>query len=571
MINATRNIILLEIAKPIILANMLNYEAGIWFWTITHADITVTDDHANEGYYDYVNLVYRVINSLQVDTERYLQVDSLADVRITPSSFFYDTVTTRLYIRFTGWEPPLSKTIWMGCVFGYSYNNSGSCYYNDIYYEPRISKLFPIKKSIDPLFWGLLKYQAAKVELINNDGGQDDWRNRHLFSQKSVIKKGNQGDGYDNFQIIHQGFVENDTRGFEKFSVDLQDERKNLTTKIIQSYFAKTPATIYAYLSDTVDKSPIPISWGKIYGATAICVNPDDLIYGCYFYIFQDITFHTVVSIDQIYVNGVKVTKAGSADGYFWITSAQAGDHIDDVTIDFTASTADNGVSLIKELMLSIGGVSFIADFWDLDEVNTAEAAALDTSIYVDDDTKTLIEVIEQICVDIGARFFQHDDGRWTVRLYNANKTPIDTISADEWLDEPEFSSNAKEYLTDVTVLYKKNQGADGFRGKYSNTTHKDDIFNIYKKYKTTTYETHLIDSTAAIARSEMIMNISGNPQDIITRTTTMDHDALEITDFITASPATRYGEDEDPGVYEIVEISKDYEKNNIKLSLRKV
>ena len=43
----TENIILWEYDIPLQRDELLNYEAGIWFWTMTPNDIIVTDDNGN--------------------------------------------------------------------------------------------------------------------------------------------------------------------------------------------------------------------------------------------------------------------------------------------------------------------------------------------------------------------------------------------------------------------------------------------------------------------------------------------------------------------------------------------
>jgi len=263
------------------------------------------------------------------------------------------------------------------------------------------------------------------------------------------------------------------------------------------------------------------------------------------------------------------------------VSSAKFSDNMTNVTANFTATTLDNGVSVIKDLMVKWGGVAYTSEFWDTAEFEIAEALSPDVGIYINDADKTLSDIIAEICTDIDARFFQHDNGLWTIRLYDEDRTPDGTIYADEWLDEPDMSNNANQFLTSVKVGYKKNQTTG--RGTYVKKTdyEADEDFpftstetylhDIYKSYKTATFETNLITSTAAKEKAKAIMRISGNIQDIINRTTTIDHADLEITDFVIASPRTRYGETEIWGVYEIMEISKDYEKNNIKLSLRYV
>ena len=600
MTATNQNIILFEIDRPrwllsplyfnpanqLPLAGILNFEPGIWFYVMTPGAVVVEDDEENEGYYHYQNTAYYNIATVKVNDVAYRKVNGLPSLRTTDSSWYYDQETTKLYLHFNKWEPPLNKEIVFGAMMGYSWKESENCYYDDQYYEPRISKLFPIKKSIDPLFWGLLKFQAAKVELINNDGGLDNWEVMNLFAQTATLLKGNEGDDYEDFEIIYKGFIENNDKNFEKFSVNIQDERKSFTQKISQNVFTVSvfPGLEHDGESSSDIGEPVPIAWGKIYRAKAVCLNPYELYLGSYVFLFADVTLNSIVIHTETYINGKTTPITGSGGGQFWInptTYPAVVDNLDNLTCDFTATSTENGVTLITELMDDICGVDYTSEFWDTAEVAVAEALALDTSIYVDDADKTVADIIAQICADCDLRFFQHDNGLWTIRVYDEDRVPAKTIYADEWLDEPQLSNNASQFMTSVVVGYKKKQDT-GDSEHVTKTDYEADVgypfestetylHDIYKSYKTTTFETNLITKTEAKEKAKAIMRISGNIQNIASCTTIIDHDDLEITDFVIASLATRYGQAEEWGVYEIMEISKDYEKNNIKLNLRYV
>ena len=96
----TNYIILWEYDRQLELSELLNYEAGIWFWTITPIYKTITDDNGNTGYYEYQNDIVYNIQSLKVDGADYSLATSLSDCRATNESFFYYVGSTNLYIHF---------------------------------------------------------------------------------------------------------------------------------------------------------------------------------------------------------------------------------------------------------------------------------------------------------------------------------------------------------------------------------------------------------------------------------------------------------------------------------------
>ena len=170
---ATKKIIIFEIDKPVDFttsmlvdnAELLPYLPGLWYFFVSPGNVTFTDNHSVTVYYKWTNSTLYNLKSLKVDGADYLAVFNLSDLYITDSSFYYDTATTKLYIHFSNFEPPLDKNIVLGNAYGYTWGDISNTYMLNTYYEQRIKTLFPIKKSIDPLFWGLLKFQSNKIAL----------------------------------------------------------------------------------------------------------------------------------------------------------------------------------------------------------------------------------------------------------------------------------------------------------------------------------------------------------------------------------------------------------------------
>lgn len=580
MINQTRKNILFEVDQPkdlsIILGNakLLPYTCGLWYIVITPNIVTFTDDHSIVGYYSLINSAFYNFKSLKVDNIDYTATYSIPDARSEDSSFYFDLVTTRLYIHFADFEPPLDKNLLLGIAITYTWGNISNPYlWDGTYSEQRISALFPLVKSIDPLFWGLLSFESNAVTLINNDGNLDDWRSRNLYLQAARFLIGDDGDAYLAYKTIYQGFVSNDTRKFDEFTVTLQDPRAALVQPLCINTFTIAQ---YPYINPDNAGRYKPIAYGKIYDAECVCVNETETTPAYYTFFLSDIEWYPITSLDQVYVNGVPTAyySVNLTAGTFQMTAASVVNNLSNVTAQFTATAIQNGVEIIKDLMLKYNGTSYVASLWDLTEVALASASALNTSVYINTNEAKLYDVLTQICVDLDARFFQHDNGLWTIRLYDQNravKATTGIILQDEWIGEPEIVNNADQFLTSVTINYKKEQKDGGYAGVYTNTSYKTATYAIFKAYQETVINTNLVTEAAAIAKSNTILNISSNPQDIIQRSVSINHDDIEICDFIIASPSTRFNQTPVWGIYEVMATEKNYENMTFNYSLRYV
>ena len=197
---------------------------------------------------------------------------------------------------------------------------------------------------------------------------------------------GQNGDDYADLTKIFSGFIEDDSTDFEDFSVTLQDIRAGLTQPIATNYLTLDD---YPHLDDSNENAPKPIAYGNIYNAPCICLN-EGQVAATYTFILCDTEFNAVSATGfQVYNEGVSKTANATLNasaGTFTLPAAHYSPG-DEVTADFIIPIT-NGVDIIKDLILNYDSKPFLASFWDLDEVNTAEALSRNTSLYIDDDTK---------------------------------------------------------------------------------------------------------------------------------------------------------------------------------------
>ena len=456
----TEYLILWEYDKGIQQKSFLNYTSGIWQWVITPAKggvKTVLDDRGITGYYRDNNATIYDIKSFVADAVQYNRVYTYADLLDLEGSFLYDSTTTKILVHFLGTEPPFKFTfLFVGAVVGFSKGivDDNVPYYNNNFYEPRISKVFNISKKKDPLFYGVLGYTIGSVTCKNEDGFFDDWRDRNLFAQASRILIGEKDDAYSAFNLAFQGLIENDSRSWTDFSVKLQDPRKGLTQSIATNLLNQTT---YPNLADGNVDTPKPIKYGKQISSPCICLNENETGTTAFTFLLCDTEFNAVSSITTVYVDGTATatTSQDLSAGTFVMTMT-AGTNQANVKADFVAGTIVNGVDIIKDLMYRYDDKNYTSTFWDTTETALAQTGARDTSVSVNDDAK-LREVIEQVCIDIDGAFFYKDSGVYTVRIYDADRTVTKIIYQDEWKSEPDIANTGSEFLSSVIIQYNHN------------------------------------------------------------------------------------------------------------------
>lgn len=566
-----------EYDKPTNIGLPMGSFPGVWSYKVTPGIVTVTDDYSLTGYYSDVNETVYNVKSFVANQIQYSEVSSISECETTQNSFYYNYSTTFIYIHFEEDASVFSfSEIYVGAVVGFSegVTSVNKPYYNDIYYDPRISKIFNIKKSKDPLFYGLLKYSTGSVSCLNEDGYFDDWRDRNLFAQASRILIGHKDDPYEDFELVFQGLIENDSRSWDSFSVKLQDPRKGLTQSIATNLLTQTS---YPSLNDENVDIPKPIKYGEQINSPCICLN-ETASGGSHTFLLCDTEFNPVGSLTatNVFVDGV-ASSAANIDltaGTFTLTTGQVGGSYDNVTATFNAteSSLQNGVDIIKDLMYRYDNKTYSSTFWDTTEVDAAEALSRNTSVSVDDDKK-LKDVLQQVCVDIDALFFFKDTGVYTIRIYDENRAVTKIIKQDEWLDDPKIDNNGSEFLSSIIIKYNHDITEDKHQ-QYENLEYKEEVFDIYKTYKTTTIETNLTSLADAQEKSESVMSISKLVGDIVTRSIPYSTD-IEIMDFIvgasTTRPLTKKGVSITPiyEKYEVLGIQKNLSKFANKLTLR--
>lgn len=559
--------ILFEISyQEVSTANFFNYSFGVWYKRLYLDESRLFyDAFGNTGYYDYQFSELQNVLTVQVDGFAYTPADTLNDCLALESSIYWDGNEQLLYIHFENHERPLNKDLQIDFIEGFANNHNDTTdnVYGGVYYKPLLKSIPKLKNSFDPLEFGILKYNSAKVGLENSEGEFDNWRNRKIFNTPARMKGAENPTSYSDFEEIYNGFISNDSATHEIFGVSLDDPRKNLDQPIANNLIT---STLFPSAPDgSIDKLK-QTTYGKLFYRKCICVDDSASAQ----FVFCDTEYNTPASLDAVYIDGVaqSLDSTDLTTGTFYLTTSD----IDNVYASFTMSIS-NGVSIIKDLMLRYADLLYLGTFWDISEVDYAETRCRNTSVYIDKDS-ALKKTIQKICSDCDLRFFVKNNGKYTIRIYESNRQPTATIYFDDWAtSQADKSNDGEKYLTSTTIEYMYRDDKGEFTRRYVNNDNKETIFGEYKKLKPKTYETGLYEESAAIDKSETIMDLRSSVSDIVKRSVNWSFKALELGDFVKAAPFSRccMSSAESMSIWEIVDIQKDVEVPDIGLSMREV
>jgi hypothetical protein len=290
-----------------------------------------------------------------------------------------------------------------------------------------------------------------------------------------------------------------------------------------------------------------------------------------YYFHIMDTEYYPVTSVSAVYGDG-ELIPSGSWSvnlntGIITMAAGVAEDFADSVTCDFIGAPIYNAVAIIKDIMAKYANIEFIPTNYDTTETNRTQSRTANVSIYLADEGK-VIDAVELCCKDTDIGFIVLNDGRFSARRYESDRTPRRTIETDEWTAPPTISIDESKILSGVTVLYKPRREA-GEWSRHHNDDYEVEVNRRYKNLNGREVETNLTTLADAAARSESIMALSKEIFEQVNRKTVFRHVDLEIMDFIVSSPVTRPGSVERPAIYEIVGINKNLDTFDLSLTLQ--
>jgi len=545
--NVNHKIVIFEYDLPVLITEFINYESGIFYKQFYKSRNIPEGALFPQAYYNdnIDNEEYTNIGSLSVDNTDYTKVFNLADLRTQNESFYFNYAEQRLYIHFDNMTWHFGETVRMGSVQGLIDNidmeRPDGAYYNDIYYEPRITKLPTLNSAKDPLFWGLLSYKGLSINIENADGAYDNFTELDVFGQSARWKLGFSGIEYSEFVTVKTGYITNPKWDNYSLTLNMQDPRDRLSADIATN---KLDKATYPNLSDDNVGESKPVCYGVVRSAKSICLDELASSPTNNTFLIADTEFNAISALTKVYRKvdndtqdiTASVVSSDLSEGTFLLPHSTVfdGDSLYEITIDFTGSTIENGFDVMQDIYENYGEIQFLSSNYNIDEWNDEKTGASDVGIYLGKPT-TIKKAFEEITKSIQSFWLIQDDGLISNRIFNENRTIKKRIENDEWENEPKFSKPEKEYLSSSTCEYDKKQDANSYR-KYENLDYSVEAQRKYKVQKSKSFKTLLTNKTDATKFTQNILDRSANVQTTVKRRTLLKHIDLQIMDFIECS-----------------------------------
>jgi len=272
-------------------------------------------------------------------------------------------------------------------------------------FEPRLSGSPSLTRSI-PFFGEKGDYKEGDIELVNNDGGLDNWLN-YSFAGRSIVKYlGDPSWNFGDFTAFpfFTGIIENIDISIEKVSIKIRDKMGILDGPIQQNT-----------LTAGETNEPIPLAYGTVRNITPRLIDAATHKYQWHDGIVQ--------SLDAVYDNGISISfTANNTLGTFTLTAQPAG------TITCTGKGAKpsgtwlNSASLIiKDILTRVGDPVNCLAIGDIDLTSLNALPSYELGIYISD-SQNKLNVLELICGSMRAGFTFDRSGLFkVVRIIDPN------------------------------------------------------------------------------------------------------------------------------------------------------
>jgi hypothetical protein len=209
----------------------INCGAGIWYvnFDALYPEVGAPGDDLLSG---FTAQAFSDIGSVTVDTINYTSVATLALVTTTDTSYYYDSANKEIFVHFVNNDEPYIHTIYLGVIYGYSYNEftpigASLCY------EGRLVGDLDIGESRDPLYFGKLTYNIGSISLNNADGYFDTFPIDHDFYGNEIrILVGFAQLDISDYTKVVSGTVEKVSVSEDYMNVNILDKRRTLSKSI---------------------------------------------------------------------------------------------------------------------------------------------------------------------------------------------------------------------------------------------------------------------------------------------------------------------------------------------------
>jgi len=498
------------------------------------------------------------VGTVLVDLINYAKVDSIKECAGLEKTFYFDPSTQILYTHFDDNNPPWTyESITVGATKGFAKYEG---YYDNIFYEAKITSIPSVKLAKDSQYFGVLSYDKATIQLFNKNGAFDHFNEGNYYGQQLKILTSDYPE-YNTFDAVYSGFIESFSIDADFMSITARDIRKTLDQKIPYLVFSKTD---YPNLSDDYVGKPFPLCYGS---CKKVPCTPLDGRDGQANYTFKiaDTSRYSLTSCSAVYVenNPVAFSSFSAANGTFSLSSSvyKTGSV---VTADVVGYNITNPLEILEDIFLEYFDKPLDDVYYDLTQWEEVRDSGLPPiNLFVSDFTSTS-DIINLAAASLQGLFMIDSYGRFTFKLQNRSAASIKTIYASELIEKPAVDYISDELLSSVRIGYNKKWSQELGYTWYLNRDDEIEISANYRKKVIKDYETLLSTEEDAIALSEQVMESFGGIFGTYTFKTKIHHYDLNILDNIDIElyifPNGTYGKIK----LEIISIDYDYFNNEI-------
>ena len=510
----TKKITLVEIDLKQGQSQWFNWCAGVWY-----VDFDNVYERIDAAFLAGMAAQFIImVGSVIANGAALAQVATVALCESTNASFFYDTAGRRLYVHLNNGDEPAIEFVRIGVTIGLS-NHAG--YYNSIYYEPRIKSPPSVTKTKDPLFFGRISLDSGSLSLDNTDGAFDAIGENAsaLFGAEARILQGLDTDAYGAFVRLATRMVENVRVSRDSAEFDLADKRKGLSRSVPLNVF---DSVTYPDLDSSDIGKPIPLAYGLVYQTPVVCTNKNEGGPPAQYHFKLADTAgagHNIKSVVYVYVNGVSVafTNVNLATATLDVASGVYAPG-DEVWVTFTGfetggAMIENPADVILDLLNTWLGITYIAANFNLAEwaATTAAVTAMfpdAIGLFIDSPTE-IYAILQDICASFLLNMIPQDDGKFTLRMYDAARAVSQSFDASDLLEVPSYEYDTSQLISYTSVEYARTWH-NGNPRRLMDTSQDAAIFAIYGKHVLGTFATLLTTEADAQTFSTAMLSIQG-------------------------------------------------------------
>jgi hypothetical protein len=307
--------------------------------------------------------------------------------------------------------------------------------FNNQYYDPRLQSIPNLSLRIEPRFSGVGQIGSGSANILNNDG-EFDGLNRVLDWDygRAVFKMGIDSNAGT---MAYTDYVTLGTWGIER--AEIKDQSLVLSLRELKTQLEKEIPTEtyslddYPLLERTNVGKPIPIAYGKVFGAKPTLIDPGNKTFKLTSHAIYDI-LEVRIQQDDVWVQ-INPASRDLPNGEFTLGSEWANN--EPVSVDFIGKTlADgrpmyNASDIVEDILTylneeNLDSATFDSAFEALDvglQNDGIRRTVFKPSIYLDALRKAH-EVVSDINTVAGSFLFVNREGEWNYEVSTPKSLP---------------------------------------------------------------------------------------------------------------------------------------------------